>query len=226
MFSWWGWGKEGKEGAWCPEDPQLCYMVVYFYIVNPWGPVLILYFSFLGGLPSSKFSGWAQLSCMLALSVTYIVHAKGMKSAQGVGSVYWVLVIQWLCSASSWIHRAAGIPQEFLEVKVCSELSGCRRIFQAASASSPSTPQSQKSAYHIWPTCSRFHLYNPSGVTISHSQLPDWQVHRRTSDMSKAPILPSALVQTPVFNSVIMYLYTVGVLASPSEFCGSCTSQF
>ena len=45
-----------------------------------------------------------------------------------------------------------------------------------------STPQSPKSEYHMRPTCSRFCLDNPSGVTISHSQRPDWPVHRRTSN--------------------------------------------
>jgi predicted membrane protein len=40
-------------------------------------------------------------------------------------------------------------------------------------------PQSPKSEYHTRPTFSRFRLYNPSGVTISHS---DWPVHCRTSD--------------------------------------------
>jgi hypothetical protein len=80
-----------------PIMPQGEHVVIYLYIspstclsfFSDSPPV----FSFLGGLPPSV-GGLDFLACwqMLALSGIYRVHATGMKSAQGVEGVYWVMM--------------------------------------------------------------------------------------------------------------------------------------
>ena len=70
----------------------------------------------------------------------------------------------------------------------------------SCAASSPSTPQSAKSEYHMRPTFSYFCLYNPFGR--HHSQAtPRLAGHRRTSDSVKGAIFVSVNVPTSVFNS-------------------------
>ena len=64
-----------------------------------------------------------------------------------------------------------------------------------------STSQSPKSEYYMRPAFSRFRLFNPSGVTISHSQRPDWPVHRRTSNsVRRRPFCLLYLFQRPFSN--------------------------
>ena len=138
--------KEGGKERGAPggqKTPQLCHEVntcwsIFIYpntclSSNPiFSESSSLSFSFLGGLLSLVGVHNAP-SCVLALYGTYRVHAKKMKSGQGVEGVYWVM--SWAAPRNltglrfvTVKPRVSHNQESLLRMRVRSVVAGCRSL--------------------------------------------------------------------------------------------------